>query len=94
MPAAALSGDEPAAAATGRRGWRGIHGTALAAAAFACLVRLPFAAHRMWDHDSVQFALGVEKLDLAAHHPHPPGYPLYVLLGKLWTLLVPAGSIA
>ncbi|HXI04680.1 MAG TPA: DUF2723 domain-containing protein [Candidatus Saccharimonadales bacterium] len=26
--------------------------------------------------------------------PHPSGYPLFVLLGKLWTLLVPAGSIA
>ena len=26
--------------------------------------------------------------------PHPTGYPLYVLLGKLWTLLVPIGSIA
>jgi len=26
--------------------------------------------------------------------PHPSGYPLYVMLGKLWTLLVPFGSIA
>lgn len=26
--------------------------------------------------------------------PHPSGYPLYVLLGKLWTLAVPVGSIA
>lgn len=26
--------------------------------------------------------------------PHPTGYPLYVLLGKLWTLLLPLGSIA
>jgi tetratricopeptide (TPR) repeat protein len=26
--------------------------------------------------------------------PHPSGYPLYVLLGKLWTLLVPVGSLA
>jgi len=26
--------------------------------------------------------------------PHPTGYPLYVLLGKLWTLLMPVGSIA
>src|SRR5262245_16955257 len=26
--------------------------------------------------------------------PHPPGSPLYVLAGKLFTLLVPAGSIA
>jgi len=60
---------------------------ALAAAAVAVLVRLPFAAHRMWDHDSVQFALGVEKYDLAAHHPHPPGYPLYIGLLKLLAAL-------
>jgi len=26
--------------------------------------------------------------------PHPSGYPLYALLGKIWTLLVPIGSIA
>ncbi len=26
--------------------------------------------------------------------PHPSGYPLYVLVGKLWTLALPVGSIA
>jgi hypothetical protein len=26
--------------------------------------------------------------------PHPSGYPLYVLIGKLWTILVPVGSVA
>jgi tetratricopeptide (TPR) repeat protein len=26
--------------------------------------------------------------------PHPSGYPLYVLVGKLWTLIVPIGTIA
>src|SRR5437773_7740591 len=26
--------------------------------------------------------------------PHPSGSPLYVLLGKLWTVLLPVGSIA
>ncbi len=26
--------------------------------------------------------------------PHPSGYPLYVLLGKLWTVLLPLGSVA
>jgi hypothetical protein len=46
------------------------------------LVRLPFVARRLWDHDSVQFALGVVDFDLAAHQPHPPGYPLYVGLLK------------
>jgi hypothetical protein len=56
---------------------------ALAAAVAAVATRLPFAARRMWDHDSVQFALGVERYDLAAHHPHPPGYPLYIAILKL-----------
>jgi 4-amino-4-deoxy-L-arabinose transferase-like glycosyltransferase len=26
--------------------------------------------------------------------PHPTGYPLYVLLGKLWTVALPVGSVA
>jgi tetratricopeptide (TPR) repeat protein len=26
--------------------------------------------------------------------PHPSGYPLYVLLGKLWTLVLPVGTVA
>jgi hypothetical protein len=51
---------------------------AFAAAAVTLLLRVPFAADRLWDHDSVQFALAVADFDLAAHTPHPPGYPLYV----------------
>lgn len=51
---------------------------ALVAAAATLLLRVPFAADRLWDHDSVQFALAVADFDLAAHTPHPPGYPLYV----------------
>jgi hypothetical protein len=66
---------------------RSLSRAALLAAALALLVRLPFAAQRMWDHDSVQFALGVEKYDLAAHHPHPPGYPLYIAVLKLLAVL-------
>jgi hypothetical protein len=66
---------------------RSLSRAALIAAALAFLVRLPFAAERMWDHDSVQFALGVEKYDLAAHHPHPPGYPLYIAILKLLAAL-------
>lgn len=57
--------------------------TALLAGAATALLRLPFAARRMWDHDSIQFALGVERYDLAAHHPHPPGYPLYIAILKV-----------
>lgn len=32
--------------------------------------------------DSVQFALGVDAFDLAAHQPHPPGYIGYEMLGR------------
>ena len=65
--------------------WR-LRLAALAAAAVAILIRVPFAARRLWDHDSIQFALGVERYDLSAHHPHPPGYPLYIGILKLLRL--------
>jgi hypothetical protein len=65
------------------RGGEGtVRGVAWIAAAVTVLTRVPFAARRLWDHDSVQFALGVERYDLAAHHPHPPGYPLYIAVLK------------
>jgi hypothetical protein len=65
--------------------WR-LRFAAFVAAVVAVLIRVPFAARRMWDHDSIQFALGVERYDLAAHHPHPPGYPLYIAILKLLRL--------
>ncbi|MGD9903823.1 MAG: DUF2723 domain-containing protein [Vicinamibacterales bacterium] len=47
------------------------------------------------DIDSVNFALGVRDFDPAQHRPHPPGYPLYIALGKASTAataaLWPAG---
>lgn len=64
-----------------------LHRTALAAAVVALLIRLPFTMDRMWDHDSVQFALGVERYDLAAHHPHPPGYPVWIGVLKVLAAL-------
>ena len=37
------------------------------------------------DLDSVNFALGVRHFDVAQHQPHPPGYPLFIALGKVGT---------
>jgi hypothetical protein len=75
------------AAPTARTVARQLRWASLAAALAAVVTRLPFAARRLWDHDSVQFALGVENYDLAAHHPHPPGYPLYIAVLKLLAAL-------
>jgi hypothetical protein len=36
--------------------------------------------------DSVQFALATGKFDVALHQPHPPGYFLYVMMGKFFLL--------
>ena len=60
----------------------------LAVALFA--VYVAGAAPTIYVGDSGELATAVYVLGI----PHPTGYPLYVLLGKLWTELVPLGSIA
>jgi len=42
------------------------------------------------DIDSVNFALGVRDFDPAQHRPHPPGYPVYIALGKAATAITRA----
>ncbi len=46
----------------------------------------PFAAPR----DSADLALAAARVGVA----HPPGYPLYALVGRLWIAVVPLGNIA
>jgi 4-amino-4-deoxy-L-arabinose transferase-like glycosyltransferase len=40
------------------------------------------------DWDSVQFALGVREYNVQKHQPHPPGYPIYILFGKIFNLFL------
>lgn len=46
------------------------------------LAHLPFVATTLEDIDSVNFALGLRDFDVAQHRPHPPGYPVYIGIGK------------
>ena len=48
------------------------------------------ACRTIYVGDSGELVAAVHTLGI----PHPSGYPLYVLLGKLWTVLVPVGNIA
>ncbi len=60
-----------------------------ALAALVCLflaAHLPYLPTALEDIDSVNFALGVRDFDVARHQPHPPGYPVYVALGKVSTV--------
>jgi hypothetical protein len=49
---------------------------------------LPFLASTLEDVDSVNFALGLRDFDPGRHRPHPPGYPLYMALGKTADLVM------
>jgi len=59
----------------------------LAAASLLALVTLasrwPYRARMLYNWDAVQFALALREFDVAKHQPHPPGYLLYVGLGRL-----------
>lgn len=49
----------------------------------AFILKLFFLSRWLDDWDSIQLALGVHEYSLVKHQPHPPGYPLYILIGKL-----------
>jgi hypothetical protein len=51
-------------------------------------LHLPFLPRSLEDLDSINFALGVRRFDVANHQPHPPGYPVYIAGAKLVHLAV------
>ncbi|HWW61228.1 MAG TPA: hypothetical protein VN181_07670 [Thermoanaerobaculia bacterium] len=51
---------------------------AVAATRFLAVARSP------WDWDEMLFALAMRHYDVAAHHPHPPGFPLFIAAGHLF----------
>lgn len=53
----------------------------------ALILRILFLSHWLEDWDSVQFALALHHYSLINELPHPPGYPLYILLGKIFLLI-------
>lgn len=50
----------------------------------ALALRLIFLSPWLEDWDSVQFAMALHNFSIVDHQPHPPGYPLYILIGKLF----------
>ncbi len=65
----------------------------LEAAAVTAVFGLTYAAGAcpsIYVGDSGELVAAVATLGI----PHPSGYPLYVLAGKLWSMLVPVGSVA
>jgi Dolichyl-phosphate-mannose-protein mannosyltransferase len=56
-----------------------------AAGALVVLIsRLLTLPRTFWESDELLFAAAIRKFDPWSSHPHPPGYPLYVGLGKFF----------
>ncbi|HUP63375.1 MAG TPA: hypothetical protein VNA69_23515 [Thermoanaerobaculia bacterium] len=39
-------------------------------------------ARSLWDWDEALFCLAMRDYDVSLHHPHPPGFPLYIAMAK------------
>src|SRR5260370_37416520 len=48
----------------------------------------------LYNWDAVQFALALHEFDIAKHQPHPPGYLLYVALGRLLNASLGVATLA
>ncbi|HXA17986.1 MAG TPA: hypothetical protein VN380_13390 [Thermoanaerobaculia bacterium] len=52
--------------------------------ALACAAtRFLAMARTLWDWDEALFCLGMRSYDVTSHHPHPPGFPVYIALGRI-----------
>jgi hypothetical protein len=62
---------------------------AIALGIIVALTRLLAISRSMWDWDEALFTMGVRDYDVPQHHPHPPGYPLFIAAAKLVNIVVP-----
>ena len=56
--------------------------TVAVATALVAITRWLALSRTLWDWDEAQFILALRHFDIAAHHPHPPGFPLFIAAGK------------
>jgi len=50
--------------------------------------RLYALSRSLWDWDEALFSAGVRAYDVTQHHPHPPGFPLFMLAAKFVHLFI------
>jgi hypothetical protein len=53
---------------------------------------LAFLSPSLEDIDSINFAFGLRRFDVASHQPHPPGSPVYIALGRTSQAIVRAAA--
>lgn len=68
--------------------WFGVPRFIIVVAVAYVLVHAALLAPSLEDIDSINFALGLRHFDVAAHQPHPPGYPVYIALGHISSAVI------
>src|SRR5947207_2863998 len=68
----------------------GRNGAVVLLIALFLITTLPFVSRSPFNWDAAQFVLGVHYFAMPMHQPHPPGYPLFIGLGKVLALIVDA----
>jgi len=52
------------------------------------LIHLPFRSQYVYHWDGAEFSLAVEEYNVGISQPHPPGYFLYIMMGRIAHLFV------
>jgi hypothetical protein len=61
----------------------------LAVAAVCAATRFFAFARSVWDWDEALFTMAMRDYDITLHHPHPPGFPVFIALARIARLVVP-----
>jgi len=75
-----------------RGSWFEVPRPILALAGIYVVAHLFWLAPSLEDIDSINFALGLRHFDVASHQPHPPGYPVYIALGRASLAVIRAAA--
>lgn len=74
--------------------WRVDLALTFAAVGIVAWVRFGHLANGPWEWDEAAFARAILDFDLAAYFPHPPGYPGWIAIGRVFDLFAPEPLVA
>ena len=60
----------------------------IAIALFCAATRFLALARSLWDWDEALFTMAMRDYDVTMHHPHPPGFPVYIAMAKVLRLVI------
>src|SRR5688500_11940170 len=60
------------------------------ATVIACAVMIAALPVSPWEFDEPLFFQGLNRYEPLAHHPPPPGYPVFMLVGRILRFVIPS----